>query len=59
MADIEPRVERMAKAQEIADAVADRMHERRGEWLTGWQKAAGGLVGLAAVADFVRGIIMS
>ena len=55
---VEPEVERMASQEKIQQAVGAALHERRGEWLTGWQKLGAAIVGAVAVADFVRGLLM-
>lgn len=55
---VEPKVEALARADEIAVAVADKLHERRGQIFTVWQKLGAAFVGIAAVADFVRGVVM-
>lgn len=55
---IEPKVERMARADEIADAVSERLHERREVVFTVWQKVGAALVGGIAIADFVRSLVM-
>lgn len=50
-------LERLVKADEIADAVADKVNETRTLHLTFVQKAAAFIVGLVAVADGIRGLI--
>jgi uncharacterized protein YigA (DUF484 family) len=53
--DLVPRVEALARADEIADAVAHAMANRRGLMLTRWQKwvAIGGGLAVAA-SEIVR-----
>ena len=50
---IEPRVNALARADEIADAVTKRMQEARRGLLTTGEKIGGALVGLASVAAVV------
>lgn len=58
MDKVEVKVEALARADEIAGAVADKLHERRAQLFTVPQKVAAALVGAVAVADFVRGVVI-
>jgi hypothetical protein len=53
LAAIEPRVAALARADEIADAVTERMKAARRGLLTTGEKIGGALVGLASVAAVV------
>lgn len=55
--DLEQRVAAMTTADEIARAVADQLQIRRATRFTLAQKLGGGLVGVIALADFVRGVL--
>ena len=50
---LEPEVARMAKADEIADAVTEHMQKARRGLLTMGEKLGGVLVGVAAVASVI------
>jgi len=51
--ELEPQVERMAKADEIADAVTEHMRSARRGLLTTGEKLGGLAVGVAAVVSVV------
>ena len=53
MADIEPQVERMAKADDIADAVTEHIQASRRGLLSTGEKLGGLAVGVAAVASVI------
>lgn len=53
IAELEPRVEAMAHADEIADAVTEHMQKARHGLLTTGEKLGGLAVGLAAVASVI------
>lgn len=53
LGEIEPRVEAMAHADEIADAVTEHMQKARRGLLTTGEKLGGLAVGLAAVVSVV------
>lgn len=55
---LEPSVEALVRQDELAEAVADKVKDLRGELFTGVQKVGALTVGLVALADFVRGLIM-
>ena len=53
LAEVEPQLARMAKADEIADAVTEHMRSARRGLLTTGEKLGGLAVGLAAVVSVV------
>lgn len=57
MDKVEPEVDRIARTEAIAQAVADKMNATRGEIFSTWQKIGAGLVGAVAIADFVRNLV--
>lgn len=50
---LEPVVERIARADELAEAVAARVGRQRRVKLTRWQTIGGWVVALAAITDTV------
>lgn len=53
LAEMEPQLARMARADEIADAVTEHMRSARRGLLTKGEKIGGALVGLSSVAAVV------
>ena len=52
--EIEPKVDGLELRQEIAEAVADKLHERRGDLFTWWQKGAAGCVAVITVSASIK-----
>jgi hypothetical protein len=58
LARLEPRLQRLEQSDAVDRAVSEMKHELRGELFSTWQKVGAGCVGIVALADFVRGIVM-
>lgn len=57
LSEVNARVERLAKADEIADAVAEKVDGNRKLQLSWWQKAGAGLAAMLFAAAQIKGLV--